>query len=156
MSYSTAEGRQQVLDAVADAIDALASALAALGVAYEQVDEQTGERLEEALFGPVQRAYGRAKRTYAAFAGRVGMAVRELGAGSAGPGARAGTSGARTLIERAASEVARADALLAELQDTKLPVEVGDQELRAGLSEVREILGSVARSTSALVRTLGR
>ncbi len=38
-----------------------------LGSAYEQLDDQQADRLEEQLFRPVQRAYGRAKRTHAQF-----------------------------------------------------------------------------------------
>ena len=72
MAYVTSEARQQLLDEVAQAIDRLAIALAALGAAYEALDEQAGDRLEEALFRPVQAAYGRAKRTHAGFAERHG------------------------------------------------------------------------------------
>ncbi len=37
-----------------------------------------------------------------------------------------------------------------------LPVEVGDPELRAGLAEVRELVGHLRRDARELVRTLGR
>jgi hypothetical protein len=37
-----------------------------------------------------------------------------------------------------------------------LPVEVGDPELRAGLAEVRELLGGLRARARELVRTLGR
>jgi X-X-X-Leu-X-X-Gly heptad repeat protein len=37
-----------------------------------------------------------------------------------------------------------------------LPVEVGDQQLRAGLTQVREQLGKVRSGARELVRTLGR
>ena len=50
-----------------------AIALAALGAAYEQLDEHNADRLEAELFGPVQRAYGRAKSTHAQFADRDGL-----------------------------------------------------------------------------------
>jgi hypothetical protein len=36
------------------------------------------------------------------------------------------------------------------------PVEVGDAELRAGLAEVRELLGEVPPRAREFVRTLGR
>jgi hypothetical protein len=36
------------------------------------------------------------------------------------------------------------------------PVEVGDPELRAGLSEVRELLGDVSNRAHEFTRTLGR
>ncbi len=37
-----------------------------------------------------------------------------------------------------------------------LPIEVGDTELRAGLQEVRELLGAVRGHARELVRVLGR
>ena len=46
--------------------------------------------------------------------------------------------------------------MLGELQDSMLPIEVGDVELRAGLSEVRELIGGVRVRARELVRTLGR
>jgi len=76
MAYTTVEGRQELLDALAGAIDQIGLALASLGAAYEQLDESTADRLEEELFGPVQVAYGRAKRTHAGFAGRHGLTSR--------------------------------------------------------------------------------
>ena len=151
MAYTSAEGRQEILDELGEAIEALATALAVLGVAYEELDERTADRLEEELFGPVQKAYGRAKRTYAAFAARVAMEVDDPAAAMGG-----GHEGGRASIDHAVSEVARADALLSELQDGMLPVEVGDRELRDGLSEVRELLGPLPGRARELVRILGR
>ena len=49
-----------------------------------------------------------------------------------------------------------ADERLSELQDSMRPVEVGDPELRAGLAEVREALGTVQERAEAFLRTLGR
>ena len=76
MTYVSAEARQELLDTIADAIDELGVALAALGEAYEQLDERTADTLEEQLFRPVQVAYGRAKRTYSGFAGRFDLSER--------------------------------------------------------------------------------
>ncbi len=70
MAYTTAQAREQLLESVAQAIEEIAFALASLGEAYEQLDEQSADRLEGELFRPVQVAYGRAKRTYAEFAAR--------------------------------------------------------------------------------------
>ena len=70
MPYTTADARQQLLDTLAEATEALGSALAALGEAYEQLDERSGDVLEQELFRPVQLAYGRARRTHTAFAER--------------------------------------------------------------------------------------
>jgi hypothetical protein len=151
MSYTNREGRQELLDELARAADELAVALAALGEAYEQLDEQSGDRLEDVLFRPVQQAYGRAKRTHAEFAARHGMPERPLAAGSAGP-----ASGARGHIDHAVEAIRRADDILAELQDTMLPVEIGDAEVRAGLSDVREQIGALPGRARELIRTLGR
>jgi hypothetical protein len=37
-----------------------------------------------------------------------------------------------------------------------LPVEVGDPPLRAGLAQVRVLLGDIRRRTREIIRTLGR
>jgi hypothetical protein len=70
IAYVTNEARQDLLDGIADTIDEIGAALAALGAAYEQLDEHTADRPEAELFRPVQVAYGRAQRTHAAFAER--------------------------------------------------------------------------------------
>ncbi|HEX3692506.1 MAG TPA: hypothetical protein VHU13_04100 [Solirubrobacteraceae bacterium] len=152
MSYTAAEGRQQILDALASAADAAGQALAELSEAYEHLDERTAERLEEALFGPAQAAYGRAKRTHAAFAERYDMPQRAFeSAAQVAP-----STAAAELIQRAVAAADRADAELAELQDSMLPVEVGDAELRAGIAEVRELVGRLRPAARQLQRTLGR
>ncbi len=43
-----------------------------------------------------------------------------------------------------------------ELQDSMMPVEYGDPELRAGLAEVRELVANVHANARAFSRTLGR
>jgi hypothetical protein len=152
MPYGTHEARQELLDDIAAAIDRLAAALAVLGAAYEQLDDQTADRLEEALFRPVQSAYGRARRTHAGFAQRHGLPGRDFAPASPGaPSQRAGE-----LIAGAVEAIAEADELLAELQDSMRPVEVGDAELRAGLSDVRELLAPLPDRARDLTRTLGR
>ena len=137
MTYVSAEARQQLLDTVAEATDQIGVALAALGEAYEQLDERSGDRLEEELFRPVQAAYGRAKRTYTGFAERSGSATRAFEPALAG----LPSTGVKGFIEAALDAIGHADHALAELQDSMLPVEVGDADLRAGLTEVRELLG---------------
>ncbi len=152
MTYTTAEARQQVLDALAAAADELAVALALLSEAYEHLDENAAERLEEALFQPLQAAYGRAKRVHVAFAER-----HRLPAGVFRPAPQiAPSSGVKGLIEAAVEAAGRADGALVELQDSMLPVEVGDAELRAGLSEVRELIGGLRGRAREVTRTLGR
>jgi hypothetical protein len=152
MAYTSAEARQELLDRFAEAIERIGQALAALGAAYEQLDERNADRLETELFGPVQRAYGRAKTAYAQFAGRHGMAARTFEAASPG----LPSTGAKGFIQNAVDAVAGADATLSELQDSSLPTEVGDVELRAGLTQVRELLGGVRQQARELERTLGR
>jgi hypothetical protein len=152
VSYTTAEGRQQLLDDFAEAIDALAVALAALGDAYEQVDERTGDTLEAQLFRPLQLAYGRAQRGHTAFAQRSGLETRAfVPADPPGLTARAGE-----LVEEAVERVLDADEMVSELQDSLLPVEVGDPEIRAELSGLREALDPLPKRARELTRTLGR
>ncbi len=152
MSYTTAEGREQILGDLAVAIEQIAESLAALGEAYEQLDEQTADVLEEQLFRPVQHAYGRAQRTYTEFASRSNLPSRTFQAHT--PGAQ--SQSVQALIERGVDGAQDADQAIADLQDTLLPVEVGDPELRAGLEEVRGLLGGVPAHARQFVRTLGR
>ena len=72
------EARQQLLDELADATDQIGTALTALGAAYEQLDVNRADELEEGLFRPVQLAFGRARRTHSEFAGRHGLAQRKF------------------------------------------------------------------------------
>jgi hypothetical protein len=152
MVQTTAEARQQLLDTVGEATDQIGSALAALGAAYEQLDENTADQLEERLFRPVQLAYGRARRTHAEFASRHGLPARTFETRSAG----LPSTGPKGFIENAVVSVGRADNALASLQDSMLPVDVGDTELRAALADLRELVGGIAREARELVRTLGR
>jgi hypothetical protein len=152
MAYTTAEARQRVLDSVAEATNEIGRALAALGAAYEQLDERSGDELEEQLFGPVQAAFGRAQRTHAEFAARSDLAGVRFEAQRP----RVASTGAKGFIEEAVQAAGSADATLAELQDSMLPIEVGDPQLRAMLSEVRELLGGLSQRARTLVRTLGR
>jgi hypothetical protein len=152
MAYIAGEARQELLDTLGEAVDDIAVALAALGEAYEQLTTVPADRLEEELFRPVQAAYGRAKRTHAGFAERHGLPVRTFT--PATPGRP--STGIRGFVDSAVDSAAEADAVLAELQDSMMPVEVGDAELRAGLAEVRELLGHVRARAREFVRTLGR
>lgn len=152
MTYTSAEGRQQILQTVAEAAEQIGAALADLGEAYEQLDERAAERLEDELFRPVQVAYGRAQSTHAGFAARCGQPGHDFQAHV--PSAPGG--GAKHLLEGALEKTDGADRALAELQDSMLPVEVGDAELRAGISGVRELLGGLRGRARELLRTLGR
>ncbi len=152
MAYSTAEARQEMLDTIADAIDDVAIALAELGEAYELLDDTTADRLEGELFKPVQTASGRLKRTHAAFAARHGLVARAAPPATPGPP----SLGPRGFVDHAVSASGRADGRLAELQDSLRPVDVGDAELRAGLSETRRTLADVPGRARLFLRTLGR
>ena len=138
-----AKGR--ILDDFAAAIDQVALAIAALGAAFEQLPAGAAERLEDTLFRPVQKAYARGKRTHAGFAGRHGLAtgVFEL------PSPGLSSQGVPSLVEQAVAGAAAADRRIAELQDSMLPVESGDGEVRA-------LLAGVPVNAREFVRTLGR
>jgi hypothetical protein len=150
VTYTSADARQQLLASVADSADHLAVALAALGAAYESLDEATADRLEAELFRPVQVAYGRAKRAHDEFAERSGLPGRTFT--QPAPGHK----DARAQIDLAVAQVHAADDTLATLQDSMLPVEVGDPEVRAALADVREHIGGVSRNARELTRVLGR
>jgi hypothetical protein len=152
MPYTNVEARQQLLDALGEATDDLARALASLGAAYEQLDEQQADRLEEELFRPVQRAYGRAKRTHTEFAGRHRLPEREFKTPSPG----APSTGVKGFIENAVDAIGHAESELVALQDSLMPIEVGDPELRAGLSEVRRLIDGLSQRAQGFVRTFGR
>lgn len=152
MAYITSEARKELLDRVADATNRTGAALALLGQAYEQLDEDTADRLEEILFRPAQVAYGRARRTHTSFAQRHGLPTRTFA-----PRAPAGTSGdGHATLDRAVEAIEAADHEIADLQDSLLPVEVGDPELRAGLAEVRTLLDRLPAKARELGRTIGR
>jgi hypothetical protein len=152
MPYAEVEARQQLLDALAEATDALGQALASLGAAYEQLDDQQADRLEEQLFLPVQRAYGRAKRTYAEFAGRYGLSERDFAMQTAG----LPSTGVKGFIQNAVDAVERAELELVALQDSDIAIEVGDPDLRSGLSETRRLVDGLSQHAREFVRSFGR
>jgi hypothetical protein len=140
MAYTTSEARQELLDSVEQAANELGVAVACLAAAYEQLDEHNGDRLEDECFRPVQMAYGRAKRTHTEFARRHGIP----------------SQGAAAFVGRAVEAAGEADRTLAELQDSMLPVEAGDEELRAGIRAIREPLSGLPASARGFLRGLGR
>ncbi|WP_354698372.1 hypothetical protein DSM112329_04046 [Paraconexibacter sp. AEG42_29] len=152
MAYSTAEAQQELLDAIGAAADHVGVALVELGEAYEQVDDFTGERLEGELFGPIQKAYGRLKKTHAGFAARNDLPPRTFAAATPGHPSQ----GVKGFVDSAVAAAGRADATLVTLQDSMMLVDVGDAELRAGLAEVRRILHEIPGRARLFVRTLGR
>ena len=151
MSYTNREGRERILRDVGAAAMQIELALSYLTDAYELLDEGVADRLEEELFSPVQAAYGRVRRTLNEFVRRY-----QLDGSGAQPSAGSRPHGARELIEGAVDAIEQADHWIAELQDSMLPVEVGDPDLRAGLSETRELIGPLPARAHDLVRVLGR
>ena len=152
MAYRAGEARQQLLDDIASAADQLALSVAALTEAYEELDEQTADHLEAELFRPAQLAYGRLRRTHAEFAERYSLPGRTFERSSGGQH----SGDPRVYVDRAVEAIESADQILAELQDSMLPVEVGDRELRAGLSETRETIAQLPAKARRLMRAQGR
>jgi class 3 adenylate cyclase len=149
---SDADARQDLLDALGESIEEMALALATLGEAYELLDENSQDKLEEELFGPVQKAYGRAQRTYAGFAERRGLPNRTWAEPSPGTYSR----DPRAFLERAIEAIDEAEERLIELQDSMMPVTYGDPELRAGLADVRALVAGARERSREFTRTLGR
>lgn len=152
MVQTTAEARQQLLDSIAEATNEIGRALSWLGAAYEQLDEASADELEAELFRPVQLAFGRARRAHADFAARHGLEGTQFEP----PAPGLASIGAKAFIENAVTAVGHADHILAELQDSLLPVEVGDTELRAALADLRELVGGISMRARSLLRTIGR
>jgi hypothetical protein len=152
MAYITAEARQELLDSIAEAADELAVAIAALGDAYEQLDEASADTLEEELFRPVQHAYARARRTHAEFAARHGLPERAFPPATH----KAPSTGVKGLLEVTDDALRQSEAILVELQDSMSPVEVGDAELRAGLADVRSTLADLAGRPERFASRFGR
>ncbi len=152
MSYTNADARAQLVSELDRAAERIGYALASLGEAYEWLDEQTADRLEAELFRPVGAAYGRAKRTSSEFSERYDLPAHDFE--QTAPGGRPGD--ARGAIERAAEALRSADETLATLQDSMLPVEVGDPEVRAGLMQIREAISPLSGRAREVLRILGR
>src|SRR4051812_27230127 len=127
MAYTSAEGRQELLESLAAATEEIGFALAALGEAYEQLDEHNADRLEEVLFAPVQAAFGRAKSTYAKFAERHGLPTRSFEAASPG----LPSTGAKGFIDSAVGAVANAGGPPPARQDAGRRAGGGGAEPRA-------------------------
>ena len=152
MAFTTLEAREQILGELAAAIDHVALAAGCLAEAYDRLDVGTADRLEDELYRPVQRAFGRAKRTHIQFAERVDVSPRSFEPPS--PNLR--RLSVKEIIDRAVAVASMGDRQIAELQDSMLPIEAGDAELRAGLAETRDLLAVFADRTPQFLRTLGR
>jgi len=63
VAYTNAEGRQQVLDDLASALDQVDLALDGVSGAYELLDDAAARRVEDQLFRPSQSASAQLRRT---------------------------------------------------------------------------------------------
>jgi hypothetical protein len=151
-SAATTQARKDLLETVSEAINQIGRAIAALGTAYENLDEPTADRLEQDLFRPVQLAYGRAQRAHTGFASRSGLRVRTF----TPPPPNSPGRTTIELVERAVGYTADADTALSTLQDSMLPVDVGDPQLREDLALTRQALTEVPRRATEFSRQFGR
>ncbi|MDQ3759161.1 MAG: hypothetical protein M3331_04370 [Actinomycetota bacterium] len=152
MAFTTVEARDRIIGDLEAAEEELGFAVACLGEAFELLASGSADRLENELFRPVQKAYVRTKRTRLGFAQRVAQDTDEPESKPVGPPSQ----GAKGFVEQATTATAQADSILSDLQDSMMPVEGGDAELRAGLIEVRELLGPVPSRGRGFLSTLGR
>ena len=151
MSYTNESGRRQIIDDSVAAANYLGEAMAALGEAYDLLDDPTADRMEATVFKPVQASVGQLKRTLAEFATRYKLPAPVFEtAGLPAP------TNPHTTLDRVIELVQAADDTVADLQDSLLPVEVGDTDLRAGLSRARTLIGPVPDAADGLIRMLGR
>jgi hypothetical protein len=151
MSYTNASGRQRILDDCGSALVPLDVALAELGEAYDHFDEHTADRFEAELFKPLQAAYSAVAHARGGFAARYGFTVEQPP-----PPPMPGLRDPRVALANAATSIRDADDVLAELQDSMLPVEVGDVELRNDLARSRRLLDPLPAACRSLSRSFGR
>jgi hypothetical protein len=152
MSYTNLAAREQLLESLHAAAAELADAIAALGAAHEQLDDQQADRLEQELFRPLQRAFSLARQTQESFAARYSLVSADVDP----PVTGAPSAGVKGFIDHAVQAVINADNELAAIQDSLMPIEVGDPELRAGLAEVRQLVNGLSHRARAFMRTFGR
>lgn len=152
MAITQQEARQRILDELGKAVDGIAVAVSRLGDAYELLSVTSADRLEDELYRPLQKALGRGKRAYSGFAERTGFPPREFET----PDPGRPSQGIKEFVEQAVGAVGLADRQISELQDSMLPIESGDADLRAGLTEVRDLLAGTPGAAREFLRTLGR
>lgn len=152
MAFTTTEARDRIIGDLEAAEEELGLAVACLGEAFELLATGSADRLEDELFRPIQKSYVRTKRTRTGFAQRVAQDTDEPAQKQPGPASQ----GAKGFVQQAIAATTQADLILSELQDSMMPVEGGDAELRASLSEIREMLSPMRVSAGAFLRTLGR
>ncbi len=72
------------------------------------------------------------------------------------PAPGAPSTGVKGFVEVAVQAVVHAEAELVALQDSLMPIEVGDVDLRNGLAEVRRAIDRFPRHAEDFVATFGR
>ena len=148
---SDLDSHREILDALGRAIADLEESMSDFAEAYEQLDERAADLLEEQIFRPLQGAVARARRTHTDFARRQQMPPR-----APDPPAQRLPTGAHEHVERAVRGLEAADDTISELQDSLLPVEYGDPELREGLADVRRRIATLPGRGREVLRVLGR
>ena len=86
LAYTNLEGREGLLEALAESAEQVGAALEYLGAAHERLDDMSAEKLEEQLFGSAQRAYAAARKAYSGFATRHGVPARSFDQPAVPPG----------------------------------------------------------------------
>ena len=66
------------------------------------------------------------------------------------------STGVKGFVQDAVDAVERAEHELVALQDSSIAIEVGDPDLRSGLSEVRRLIAGVSTQAHAFLRSFGR
>jgi len=153
MTYTAHEGHERILVDGAGAAACLLGAIEALGNAYEELDEHAADDLEAKLYGPTGSAAKTLLGSIGAFAQRSGETF-ERPVAKHFPGGR--EAHAKEHVDAAVAFIREADEILAELQDSLLPVEVGDEQLREGLASTRRTIAPLPQAARELERTLGR
>ena len=152
MAYTNAQAREQLLAELAAAADEVGLALACLGEATSSSTRPPPSASRTSCSARSRRPTGRRSAPTPNSPAGTGLPEHEFEA--ARPQVR--EHDASAIMERAAAAVSRADLALATLQDSMLPVDVGDPPLRAGLEQVRMALADTSRRTREITRTLGR
>ena len=146
MAFTTREAHEQIVAELGWAVGQIALASETLSDAYERLDVTTADRLEDELYRPLQRSFGRAKRTLVQFAGKVGIEPSE----GEPDETNLGRLTVKQTIERAVALAADGGQRIAELQDSDMAIAAGDAELRAGLAETRRLLGELSSRAPGL------
>lgn len=153
MTYDSAQARRALVDELLGAAGEISAAIASASAAYELLDDTSGDRLEERVFAPLQKALATLRRAVDAFAARHG----DPAASAAPPPPEPHPSqGVAALLDGCAGAARAADERLGTLQDSLVLVDVGDADLRAGVSDTRRRLGAVPAALREFARTLGR